>query len=89
SEIAIPNGESLTEVTERATPVFRRIVETNEGKQIMIVAHEVIVKVIVANVLGAPNSIYRRFEVGNTSLTVIHYLDNKPRLIGLNDISHL
>ena len=89
SEVAIPNGESLTEVTERAIPTFHRIVETNRGKQTMIVAHEVIVKVIVAYVLGAPNNIYRRFEISNTSLTVIQFVDNKPSLIGLNDKSHL
>ena len=89
SEVVIPNGESLTEVTERAIPAFHRIVEINRGKQAIIVAHEVIVKVIVAHVLGAPNSIYRRFEISNTSLTVIQFIDNKPRLIGLNDTSHL
>ncbi len=89
SEVAIPNGESLTEVTERSIPAFHRIVETNRGKQTMIVAHEVIVKVIVAYVLGASNNIYRRFEISNTSLTVIQFVDNKPSLIGLNDKSHL
>jgi len=89
SGVVIPNGESLPEVSERAIPAFHRIVETNQGKQAIIVAHEVIVKVIVANVLGAPNSIYRRFEISNTSLTVIHYLHNKSSLIGLNDASHL
>ena len=89
SEVVIPNGESLTEVTERAILAFHRIVETNQGKQAIIVAHEVIVKVIVAHALGAPNSIYRRFEISNTSLTVIQFIDNKPRLIGLNDTSHL
>ena len=89
SEVVIPNGESLTEVTERAIPAFHRIVETNRGKQAIIVAHEVIVKVIVAHVLGAPNSIYRRFEISNTSLTVIQFIGNNLRLIGLNDTSHL
>ena len=89
SEVVIPNGESLTEVTERAIPAFHRIVKINRGKPAIIVAHEVIVKVIVAHVLGAPNSIYRRFEISNTSLTVIQFIDNKPRLIGLNDTSHL
>ncbi len=89
SGVVIPNGESLHEVTERAIPALHRIVETNQGKQAIIVAHEVIVKVIVAHVLGSPNSIYRRFEISNTSLTVIQFIDNKPRLIGLNDTSHL
>ena len=89
SGAVIPNGESLTGVTERAIPAFHRIVETNQDKQAIIVAHEVIVKVIVAHVLGAPNSIYRRFEISNTSLTVIQFRDNKSRLIELNDMSHL
>ncbi len=89
SGVVIPNGESLPEVSERAIPAFHRIVETNQGKQAIIVAHEIIVKVIVANVLGAPNNIYRRFEISNTSLTVIQFVDNKPSLIGLNDKSHL
>jgi probable phosphoglycerate mutase len=89
SEVIIPNGESLTEVAERTIPAFRRIVETNLGNQAIIVVHEVIVKVIVAYVLGAPNSIYRRFEINNTSLTVIQFIDNKSRLIRLNDTSHL
>lgn len=89
SEVVIPNGESLTKVTERAIPAFHRIVETNRGKQAIIVAHEVIVKVIVAHVLGAPNSIYRRFDISNTSLTAIQFIDDKPRLIELNDTSRL
>lgn len=89
SEVVIPNGESLTKVTERAIPAFHRIVEANRGKQAIIVAHEVIVKVIVAHVLGAPISIYRRFDISNTSLTAIQFIDDKPRLIGLNDTSRL
>ncbi len=89
SEVIIPNGESLTEVAERAIAAFHRIVETNRGKQAIVVVHEIIAKVIVQHVLGAPNSIYRRFEINNTSLTVIQFIDNKSHLIGLNDISHL
>ena len=89
SGVVIPNGEGLPEVIERAIPAFRGIVEANQGEQVIIVAHEAIVKVIVTNVLDAPNSIYRRFEISNASLTVVHYLDNKSRLIRLNDTSHL
>jgi len=89
SEVIIPNGESLTEVAERVIPAVHRIVETNRGKEVIIVVHEIIAKVIVQHVLGAPNSIYRRFEINNTSLTVIQFTDNKSQLIGLNDTSHL
>ena len=89
SGVIIPNGESLTEVTERAIRAFRKIVKANRGKQSVIVTHEVIVKVLVVYVLRTSNSIYRRFEIGNTSLSVIQITNNDSRLTGLNDLSHL
>jgi broad specificity phosphatase PhoE len=89
SEVTIPNGESLYDVAERAISAFNTVVESNQGNQAIIVAHEVIVKLIVAYVISAPNSIYRRFEINNASLTVIQCRDNDSRLIGLNDVSHL
>jgi len=89
SEVIIPDGESLTEVAERAIPAFHGIVETNQDKQAIIITHEVIVKLIVAHVIGVPYSIYRRFEINNSSLTVIQCTENDFRLIGLNDTAHL
>ena len=89
SEITVPNGESFTEVTERVLQVFQRIVEANRDKQSAIVAHEVIVKVLVAHALGAPNSIYRGFEVSNASLSMVRINNNRLQLIKLNDTSHL
>jgi len=89
SEVTMPNGESLSEVTERAIRAFGRVVGTNRGKQAVIVTHDVIVKVLVAHVLGVSNSIYRRFEISNTSLTVIRVINSNSQLAMLNDTSHL
>ena len=89
SELTVPNGESFSEVTERAIRAFDRIVEANRNKQAVIVTHDVIVKVIVAHVLGASNSIYRRFEISNASLSVARIIDSRYRLVMLNDTSHL
>jgi len=89
SGVTMPNGESLSEVTERAIRAFRRIVGANRGKQAVIVTHDVIVKVLVAHVLGVPNSIYRRFEISNASLSVIRVINNSSQLAVLNDTSHL
>jgi len=89
SEITVPNGESFTEVTERVLQVFQTIIEANRDKQSAIVAHEAIVKVLVAHALGAPNSIYRGFEVSNASLSMVRINNNRLQLIKLNDTSHL
>ncbi len=89
SEITMPNGESFQQVTERAIRGFDKIVAANQGKQVIIVSHEIVVKVLVAYALGVSNSIYRRFEINNASLSVIRVIDGKARLGTLNDTSHL
>ena len=89
SDVTLPNGESYHQVTERAIQIFDKIVAANQGKQAVIVTHEIVVKVIVAHVLGATNSIYRRFELKNASLSVVQVINGKARLITLNDTSHL
>jgi len=65
------------------------IVADNQDKQAVMVTHEVVIRVLVAHVLGTSNSIYRRFEVGNASLSIIRVSDGKARLVTLNDSSHL
>jgi broad specificity phosphatase PhoE len=89
SELTMPNGESLSEVTERAIRAFERVVEASQGEQAVIVTHDAIVKVLVAHVLGVSNSIYRRFEISNASLSVIRVYNSDSQLVVLNDTSHL
>lgn len=89
SEVTMPNGESFQQVTERAVRAFEMIVTANQDKQAVIVTHDVVIRVLVAHVLGATNSIYRRFEIGNASLSIVRVIDGKARLISLNDTSHL
>ena len=89
SDFAMPNGESFRQVTERAVRAYEMIVAQNQGKQAVIVTHDIVVRVIVAHILGTSNSIYRRFEIGNASLSQIRLTDDKARLVTLNDTSHL
>lgn len=89
SEITMPNGESFPQVTERAVRGFKKIIDANPGKQVIIVTHEVVVKVLVAHALGVSNSIYRRFEIGNASLSAIRVTNGKAQVITLNDTAHL
>jgi broad specificity phosphatase PhoE len=89
SELTMPNGESFRQVVERATRAFKMIVGANQGKQAVIVTHDAVVRVLVAHVLGVSNSIYRRLEVNNASLSVMRVDGSNYRLITLNDLSHL
>ncbi len=89
SEITMPNGENIREMAERAVRAFETVVETNQGKQTIMVTHQYIVKAIVAHALGVSNSIFRKFEIDNASLSAIQVGNDNFRLITLNDTSHL
>lgn len=89
SEMTMPNGESFLQVTERAIRAFEKIVQDNQGKQVAIVTHDVVIRVLVAHTLGVSNNIYRRFETLNASLSVIRVMNSSSQLIALNDTTHL
>ena len=85
----MPGGESLGEVRERAVRAFGRITDRSEGKMVLAVTHDVVVRLLVAHCLGVSADIYRRLEVGNASITVIERDGEKRRLRVLNDTGHL
>jgi broad specificity phosphatase PhoE len=89
SGITIPGGESFQQVTERAIRAFNTVAAANRDRQAVIVTHDVIIKVIAAHILGVPNSIYRRFQINNASLSVVRIINGSSHLITLNDTSHL
>ena len=89
SGIQMPGGESLAQVQERAAAAFDRIAQANQGKQVLVVTHDVVVRLMVAHYLNVSTSIYRRLEVGNASLTIIELVDGRGWLRVLNDIAHL
>jgi probable phosphoglycerate mutase len=63
--------------------------DKSEGKMVLAVTHDVVVRLLVAHCLGAGADIYRRLEVGNASITVIEYGGDKHKLRVLNDTGHL
>ena len=85
-----PNGESFTQVAKRSATAFEQVLQQNIGKHVVIVTHDIIIRVMVAHILCVPTSIYRKIEIGNTSITEIRIRDNQPRqIIRMNDTSHL
>ncbi len=89
TETVLPGGESFRQVAERVRRAFDKIVADERNRQTVLVSHEIVVKLIVAHVLGAPYSVYRRFEVANASLSEVRITDGRMKLITLNDTAHL
>lgn len=89
STVHMPDGESMINVLERAATSFEDIVEANRGYNVLLVTHEVVVKLLIAYCLSVSTSIYRRIEVANASLTIVEITDDMRRLRLLNDTGHL
>ena len=89
SQATFPGGESFTQVAERSLRSFESIIKENPDKRVLIVSHEIVIKIIIMRALGVSYSIYRRFEVGNASLSLVHVQGASFKLITLNDKSHL
>lgn len=88
SVLTMPHGESFSQVAERAVLAFEMVVAANREKRVAIVTHDIVVRILVAYVLGVTYSIYRRLKVDNASLSVVWVTDSSKRLVTLNDTAH-
>jgi len=88
SGMAMPNGESFSQVAERAIRAFETVVTANRDKHTVIVTHDIVVRILAAYVMGVTYSIYRRIKIDNASLSVVWISDSSKRLITLNDTAH-
>jgi broad specificity phosphatase PhoE len=89
SQAVFPGGESFSQVAARTLAAFNSIIDKNSGKRILLVAHEINLKFIIMDILGAPYSVYRRFEISNASLSLVKASEDSFRVVTLNDTSHL
>jgi broad specificity phosphatase PhoE len=88
-DFRMPGGESLGEVRQRAVRAFDRMIDGPEGRMVLAVTHDVVVRLLAAHCLGVGADIYRRLEVGNASITVMEQDGGRLRLRVLNDTAHL
>lgn len=87
--IASPTGgEDFVALGRRAGSVFDRAVR--EGEDILISAHRGPIRAIICHALGLEQTLRSRFFVTNCSLSALEcYPEHRPRLVLLNDTSHL
>jgi len=89
SNVSLPHGESVPQLVDRVVNTFNEIVKSNQDELSVIVTHDIVIKTIITHVLGISNKAQRFFEVANASYSLIRWRGNTPRVITLNDTSHL
>ncbi len=84
-----PGGESLDEVRDRTVAALHSVMAEHNNETILLVAHQVINKVLVCAMLGLDNSHFWRIRQDNGCFNVFAYDEGLFTAILINDTCHL
>jgi len=83
------NGENLQQVFDRAAPAIRAVMQDHLGEQIVIVAHNVVNRVLLANALQLPLARARNVPQNNCGVNTIRLREEVFKVITVNSTHHL
>ena len=90
ADVQMPNGESLSQLQERAWGAIQEIEKAHEGSPgVVVVSHNFTIRTLVCAILGIPLSNFHRMSLGLGSLSTFDSDDNGRRLVTYNCNSHL
>jgi len=84
-----PGGETLAEVQQRVAAALGDCVARHPDATIALIGHGGTVRAVVATVLGADLSIFRRLRLDNCSISIVQMSPERSVLRQLNDLCHL
>ncbi len=83
------NGESYGDVLSRVQPVVSRLLEEHRGQSIAIVAHNVVNRVYLANLLGVEIREAKNLKQANACVNVIEKTEETTHVVAMNSYFHL
>ena len=81
--------ETLTALYARVADAIDDLVRSSDAATVVVFTHDAVVRAAVAWALRVGPATYRHIDVANCSITTIHASTSGPRLVALNDTSHL
>lgn len=85
----LPGGESVAEVQQRVWSTIQRLADTHREGVVAVVSHYFSVLTAVCSVLHLPLFEINRLRISPSSVSVITFDEQTPRLILFNDTCHL
>ena len=82
----VPGGESKHHLLSRTRVFFEDVVHLHPGKKILVISHGGVVNVWVRYVLQIPLDMPRRFHLGNSTVNIFEYSENKWYLKTLGEV---
>lgn len=94
-EWKLSDDESFSDLKSRASEVLKNLITKFQDKQILIISHGALIKMLTALAIFGENltpelfwDFWHNLWIKNTGITVIEYNDGKWTLITWNDMSH-
>jgi broad specificity phosphatase PhoE len=89
AEVPYLGGESYGDVLRRARPVVGRLLDENAGRSIAVVAHNVVNRTILADLLGVDLRLAPKISQGNGCINLIRRRAGRTELVTLNALFHM
>lgn len=88
SEFRNPKGESYEDIKRRVRVFLKEILRKHKNQNVAIFAHGITNRVIIGELIKLPPEKIAEIKQENTCVNIIEISSN-PKLIALNDYSHL
>lgn len=87
--VKFSSGESLRQVRLRAMAALEEVAARHDDRAVLLVAHQVVNKVLVCAILGLDNSHFWRIRQDNGCINVFEHQDGIFTAVLVNDTCHL
>jgi len=84
-----PGGEAIREMQARAVADLDAIVAAHPSETVVVVSHADVIKAALAHYAGLHLDLFQRLVVSPASLSMVAFTPMGPRLISLNDATHV
>ena len=82
------DGENLNQVHARVKPAIEQLMQRHLGEVIVVVAHNVVNRVLLADLLRLPIALARGISQDNCGINVVRHVDGSMKLKSTNSIFH-
>jgi broad specificity phosphatase PhoE len=87
---APPGGERAIDIARRSSEVIEEIEHTYPDGNVLVVSHKATIRIMLCSLLGIDVGRYRdRIYMPVAAISVLEFGKQGPRLLKLNDCSHL
>jgi len=83
-----PGGESYTDVLNRVKPAITQRLEQHAGQNVVIVAHNLVNRVYLAELVGIDLRHARKLRQMNCCINLLHHHQGLTELVTLNSVLH-